>query len=53
MSGMITRVRPPRRDERNAHGALPLREPGTRNRTVTRETPTHEYAAIATRSRAD
>jgi hypothetical protein len=54
MSGMVTQVRPPRRDEMNAYyRALPLCDPGHCNRIVTRETPTHEYATNATWRGAD
>lgn len=54
MFGMVTQVPRPRRDEMNAyyrpcHSAIRA----TCNRIVTRETPTHEYATIATWSGAD
>jgi hypothetical protein len=55
MSGMVTQVRPPRRDEMNAYYRASRRSAIRANchRIVTRETPTHEYATIATWSGAD
>jgi hypothetical protein len=54
MSGMVTQVRASRRDEMNAYyRALPSAIRANCKRIVTPETPSHEYATVATWTGAD